>query len=234
MTRKILVSVVLIGAASMAAAGPRGTVPKAAVGEYAAHAERNGLGVGATLLTSDQVHKKFAADVNHCCVVVEIAIYPQKDKTLDVSLDDITIQTESDGLVRPLSARAVAAKLQEQAERGRTATVATSAGVGYESGTYIDPVTGQPRQVHGVTTEAGVGVGVGDDPYPRPGASNRSRDNAEIELSEQSLPEGSAAAPVAGYIFFSSSVKKSKKKVPMQLQYALKDQTVVLNLDAKK
>ncbi len=234
MTRKTLASLVLIGAASLASAGSRGTVPKAAVGEYPAHAERNGLGVGAALLTSDQVHKKFAADVNHCCVVVEIAIYPEKNKTLDVSLDDIMIQTESDGLVRPLSARAVAAKLQEKAERGRNATVATSAGVGYESGTYIDPVTGQPRQVHGVTTEAGVGVGVGDDPYPRPGASNRSRDNAEIELSEQSLPEGWAAAPVSGYIFFPSSAMKSKKKVPLQLQYALKDQTVVLNLDAKK
>ena len=98
MTRKILASLVLIGAASMASAGPRGTVPKASVGEYAAHAERNGLGVGATLLTSDQVHKKFATDVNHCCVVVEIAFYPQKDKALDVSLDDIMIQTESDGL----------------------------------------------------------------------------------------------------------------------------------------
>jgi hypothetical protein len=233
MTRKFLASIVLIGAASMASAGPRGTVPKTSVGEYAAHAERNGIGVGATLLTSDQVHKKFAADVNHCCVVVEVAIYPAKDKSLDVALDDIMIQTEADGLVRPLSARAVAAKLQQQAEGGRGPTVVTSTGVGYESGTYIDPVTGQPTRVHGVTTEAGVGVGTGD-PYPRPGASKRSRDNAEIELSEQSLPEGSAAAPVSGYIFFSSSVKKSKKKVPLQLQYSLKDQTVVLNLDAKK
>jgi hypothetical protein len=160
-------------------------------------------------------------------------VLSQKDKGLDVSLDDIMIQTEADGLVRPLSPRAAAAKLQEQTERGRTATVATSAGVGYESGTYIDPVTGQPTRVHGVTTEAGVGVGTGD-PYPRPGASNRSRDNAEIELSEQSLPEGSAAAPVSGYIFFPSSVKKSKKKIPLQLQYATKDQTVVLKLEKQK
>ncbi len=217
----------------MAAAGPRGTVPKASVGEYAAHAERNGVGVGATLLTSDQVHKKFAADVNHCCVVVEVAFYPEKDKSLDVATDDIMIQTEADGLVRPLSARAVAAKLQQQAEGGRGPTVVTSTGVGYESGTVIDPVTGQPTKVRGVTTEAGVGVGMGD-PYPRPTASNRSRDNAEIELSEQSLPEGMAATPVSGYIFFPSSVKKSKKKIPLQLQYAMKDQTVVLNLDKQK
>jgi hypothetical protein len=233
MTRKLVASIAFVGAATMALAGSRGTVPKASLGEYAAHAERGGVGIGATLLTSDQVHKKFATDVNHCCVVVEIAFYPQKDAALDVSLDDITIQTESEGLVRPLSARAVAAKLQQQAEDRRGPTVVATTGVGYESGTYTDPVTGQQTRVHGVTTEAGVGVATGD-PYPRPGASNTSRDNAEIELGEQSLPEGTAARPVSGYIFFPSSVKKSKKKTPLQLQYAMKDQTVVLNLEKQK
>jgi hypothetical protein len=227
---KIWSSLLLIGLASIASAGPRGTVPKASVSEYAAHADRNGIGVGAAMLTSDQVHKAFAAQVERCCVVVEIAFYPQKDKALEVSLDDITmLSANSDTLVRPMSARAVAATLQEKAERGRSVNTSTSVGVGYESGTYTDPVTGQPTKVHGTVTEVGVGVGVGD-PDPRPGASNGSRDAAETELTERSLPEGSAAAPVSGYIFFPSSVKKTKKKGPMQVQYTMKDQTVVLNL----
>jgi hypothetical protein len=229
MMRNLCTSIVVIGVASLASAGPRGTVPKASVGEYSAHAKRDGIGIGAILLTSDQVQKTLVSDVNRCCVVVEVAFYPEKDKPLTISLDDLTLQaTGSDTLVRPMSARAVAATLQEKTERGRQVTTSTSVGVGYESGTYIDPVTGNPKKVHGVTTEAGVGVGVGDR-GSQPGATNTSRDNAEVALAERGLVEGMASAPVAGYVYFPVSVKK-KKNTTLQLQYALKDQTVVLAL----
>jgi len=229
MIRKLWTSAILIGVASIASAGPRGTVPKSSVDQYRAHAERDGVGIGAVLLTSDQVHKTFASNVNRCCLVVEVAFYPPKDKPLEISLDDLTMKAAgSDTLVRPLSARAVAATLQEKAEQGRTVAATTNVGVGYESGTYIDPVTGQPTKVHGVTTETGVGLAVGP-PGSQPGSSNSSRDAAEIELAERGLVEGSASAPVAGYLYFPRSVKK-KKDTPLQLQYALKDQTVVLSL----
>jgi hypothetical protein len=229
MMRKLCASIVFVGVVSMASAGPRGTVPKATVREYRAHAERDGRGIGAILLTSDQVHKTFVSDVNRCCIVVEVAFYPEKDKPLTISLDDLTLQANgSDTLMRPMSARAVAATLQEKAEKGRQVTTSTSVGVGYESGTYIDPVTGNPKKVHGVTTETGVGVGVGDS-GTQPGATNTSRDNAEIELADRGLVEGTASAPVAGYVYFPAPVKK-KKNTMLQLQYALNDQTVVLAL----
>ena len=229
MIRKLCASIVVVGVASIATAGPRGTVPKASVGEYRAHAERNGIGIGAILLAPDLVHKTFVSDVNRCCIVVEVAFYPERDKPLTISLDDLTLQAKgSDALVRPMSARAVAATLQEKAERGRQVTTSTSVCVGYESGTYIDPVTGNPKKVHGVTTETGVGVGVGES-GTQPGATNASRDNAEIELAERGLVEGTASAPVAGYVYFPVPVKK-KKNTTLQLQYALKDQTVVLTL----
>ena len=229
MTQKIWTSIVLLGVASIASAGPRGTVPKSSVDQYRAHAERDGVGVGAVLLTSDQVHKTFASDVDRCCLVVEVAFYPAKDKPLAISLDDLTMQAAgSDTLVRPLSPRAVAATLQQKAEQGRTVAATSSVGVGYESGTYIDPVTGNQTKVHGVTTETGVGVAVGA-PGSQPGSSNGSRDSAEIELAERGLAEGAASAPVAGYVYFPRPVKK-KKNTPLQLQYALKDQTVVLSL----
>jgi hypothetical protein len=202
----------MIGVASISSAGPRGTVPKSSVEQYRAHAVRDGVGIGAVQLPPDQVHKMFAADVNRCCLVVEVAFYPAKDKPL----------------ARPYSARAVASTLQERAEQGRAVTTTTSAGVGYESGTYIDPVTGQPTKVHGVTTETGVGVAVAP-PGSRPGATNRDRDSLEIELAETGLPEGSASTPVAGYLYFPRTLKR-KKNTPLQLQYALKDQTVVLSL----
>jgi hypothetical protein len=229
MTRKLWACIVVIGVASVASAGPRGTVPKSSVQEYRAHAERDGIGIGAGLLTSDQVHKAFAANVNRCCLVFEVAFYPAKDKPLDISLDDLTMKAEgSETLVRPYSARAVAARLQEKSEQNKNVAVATNVGVGYESGTYIDPVTGNPTKVHGVTTETGVGVAVGQ-PGSQPVATNSSRDSAEIELAERGLAEGSASAPVAGYLYFPKP-EKMKRNTPLQLQYALKDQTVVLSL----
>jgi hypothetical protein len=233
MSRRLWISVVFIGVASIATAVPRGTVPKPNVSEYRAHAERNGVGIGANLLTSDQVNKAFAANVNRCCFVVEVALYPQKGSPLDLSLDDLTMRVTGDAVVvRPYSPRAVAATIQQQREQGRTVTTSTSVGVGYESGTYIDPVTGQPTKVKGVTTETGVGIAVGA-PGSQPGASNQTRDSIEIELAEQALPEGSVAAPVSGYLYFPKASLKKKKDTPLQLHYALKDQTVILSLPEK-
>jgi hypothetical protein len=229
MKPKLWASIVVLGVASGVSAGPQGTVPKASATQYPAHAERDDVGIGAVLLTSDQVHKTFASDVNRCCLVVEVAFYPAKDKPLSVSLDDLTLQAAgTDTLVRPMSARTVAATLQEKNEQGRNVATTTSVGVGYESGTYIDPVTGQPTKVHGVTTETGVGVAVGP-PGSWPSASNSNRDAIENELAEKRLPEGSVSAPVAGYLYFPRWVKK-KKNTALQLEYALKDQTVILSL----
>jgi hypothetical protein len=233
MSRKLWASILFVGVASVAAAVPRGTVPKSDVNQYRSHAERNGIGIGATLLTSDQVRKAFAASVNRCCFVVEVALYPKQDSPLDLSVDDLTMRASGDDVVvRPYSPRAVAATLQEKAENGRQITTSTSLGVGYESGTYIDPVTGQPTKVKGVTTQTGVGVAVGP-PGSQSGASNQTHDSMEIELAEQALPEGSMAAPVSGYLYFPKSSLKKKKDATLQLHYALKDQTVILSLPEK-
>jgi hypothetical protein len=210
MTRKLVALMVVAGAVSVVAAGRRGTVPRISVQEYSAHAQRSGIGVGAVLPTTKQTRKKFAADVNRCCVVVETAFYPAKEKGLDVALDDIMIETEADGLVRPISARAVAAKLQEMAEHGRNVAMTTCAGVGYESGTYTDPVTGEQQRIHGVSTA--VGVDVGTKPEPKPGTSNRSRDNAETELREQSLPEGIGGNACGGLSIFSFVGEKEQSE----------------------
>jgi hypothetical protein len=179
------------------------------------------------------VHKKFAANVNRCCFVVEVALYPKPDAPLDLSLDDLTLRISGDAVVvRPYSPRAVAATIQEKTEQGRSVTTSTSVGVGYESGTYIDPVTGQPTKVKGVTTSTGVGVAVGP-PGSQPGASNTTRDSIEIELAEQAMPEGSISAPVSGYLYFPKASLKKKKETTLQLHYALKNQTVILSLPEK-
>jgi hypothetical protein len=228
MIRKLWIPLTLVGAASLALAGTQGTVPRASVDQYRSHAERNGVGVGAVLLTPDEVRKAFTPDITKCCLVVEVAFYPSKDNPLDVSLDDLTMKaTGSDALVHPMSARTVAASVQEQGQQQGRVAGDVHGGVGYESGTYIDPTTGQPTKVHGVTTEAGADVGVGP-PDPHSAPSNATRDNLETSLAQKGLVEGSASAPVAGYVYFPRSVRK--KKEPLQLQYAWKGEIVVLSL----
>jgi hypothetical protein len=165
--------------------------------------------------------------VNKCCVVVEVAVFPAKDKTVDVSLNDFVLRVNGTELAsKPMSAKVIAAKLQKKAASQRDVSVYPTAGVGYETGGY-DPVTGINRG-HGVYTQAGVGVGVGS-PGPQPGSTDKDRSVMETELSEKGLPEGSASAPVAGYVYFTIS-SKAKKNATRELEYQLNGKQVVLTL----
>ena len=229
MNRKLWTSLALITVASVASAGPKGTVPREDAEKYHAHAERDGLVIGAEVLTPDQVHKKLPGNLNRCCIVVEVAVYPQKDKPLDVLLDDFALRpAETDVAARPMSPQVVAARLDKNPEVPSRVSTTETAGVGYESGTYIDPVTGRPVKYHGVSTEAGVGVGVGPDGTPS-NNGDRNSANTEVELAEKGLPEGSASKAVAGYLYFPASIRE-KRKTPLELTYKLKDQTIVFSL----
>ncbi len=226
MSQKIWLAVGLAWAASLVAGGPKGTVPRSAADRYPAHTARDGVGIGAALLTPDQVRHTFASDVNRCCRVVEVAFYPQKNKPVDLSLDDFWLRlTGTDIAAKPSSAKVLAATLQRKAESQRDVTVSPSFGIGYESGTRYDPVTGA-RRGGGVYTQAGVGVGTGS-PGPQPASTDRDRNTMELELSEKGLPEGTASAPVAGYLYFRLS---SKKNTAHQLEYTLNGNKVVLPL----
>jgi hypothetical protein len=227
MRKKLWTSIAFAAMASVVSAGPKGTVPRENADKYHAHAERDGLGIAAEQLTSDQAHKKFSANVNRCCIVVEVAFYPQKDKPADILLDDFSLRpAETDITARPMSPQVVAARL-DKAPQTTATSVSTTQSVGYESGTYIDPVTGRPVKYHGVTTETGVGVGV--DPHGSSGGADRDRQGVEAELAERGLPEGSASKAVAGYLYFPASIRE-KKKTPLELTYKLKDQTIILSL----
>jgi hypothetical protein len=183
------------------------------------------VSIGAELLTRKEVLKEFAADVNRCCLVVRVAVYPKKDELLVVSLDDFTLTVgETDTPIRPQSATVISAKLEKK--NRPQGGVTTSAGIGYESGTYIDPVTGQPVRVHGVTTSAGVAVGVGDR-VPATVAEH-DREVIERELSEKGLPEAKITIPVSGYLYF--SLPKQTKHAKYHLEYAVKGETLHLEL----
>lgn len=218
----------LICAAAMASDTSRGTVPRAAPDKYDAHADQSGVGIGARLLTPSQAKKVFSTDVDVCCVVVEVAIYPQKDGLVEVSLGDFALRLAGqDFALRPSSAEVVAGKLQRTTEaqqsNGHDVNISPSAGVGY--GTVVDPITGQRRT--GVTTGGGVGVGVGSTQPKSPATAEADRRTIELELNEKGLPQGASASPVSGYVYFTVPPKKNAK---YQLEYVLNGSQVVLPL----
>ncbi|HEY6348477.1 MAG TPA: hypothetical protein VI636_03605 [Candidatus Angelobacter sp.] len=233
MKLKTLLIAGLMFAVSVYADAPRGTVPRAAADSYPAHVVRDGVSVGAVLLTAEQARKAFASDVDRCCLVVEVAVYPQKDSPVNISWGDFVLRVSSTDIAsRPSSPEVLAARLQKKSAPPSTGShdvvLYPTAGVGYESGGY-DPVTGQ-RRPGGVVTSGGVGVGIGgSQPPSEPGSTDRDRRTMELELTEKGLPEGHASAPVSGYLYFSLLDKKDKKATH-QLEYTLNGEKVVLAL----
>ena len=206
----------------------RGAIaPHSAADKYRAHGEQSGVSVGAELLTRKEVAKEFAAELNGCCLVVLVAVYPKKDEPLDLTPSDFTLAIEgTETRVRPQSATIVAARLEKGKSRSSGPAVTTAAGIGYESGTYTDSVTGQPVRVHGVSTSTGVGVTSGNGEPPD--VAERDREVIEDELSEKGLPEAKVSVPVAGYLYF--ALPSQKKDTKYRLEFAAKDQTVELAL----
>lgn len=225
---------VIAGAVALAQ-GPHGTVPLDSAAKYKAHAENNGAAIGATLLSRSQANKIFSSDVDGCCKVVEVALYPAKDGMIEISLDDFALRVVGQDIAaKPSTPELIAAKLQRRAQPkddaggiGPDVVIQPTGGIGYETG-GIDPVTGQLRR-GGVVTSAGVGVGIGkpQPEPPKPGSTDADRRTMELELSEKGLPSGNTAAPVAGYLYFSLP---KKKNVKYQLEYNLNGGKVVLPL----
>jgi hypothetical protein len=225
MNRKIAWAAMAVCVASLVTAGPKGTVPRAAADRYTVHTVRDGVGIGVVLLSPEKARKEFVSDVNRCCVVAEIALYPAKDKALDVSLNDFVLRVKtSETSAKPASAKVIAARLQKSAGSDRDITVSPTVGIGYESRVY-DPVTGT-RTSGGMTQTAGVMVGVGSN-GPNPASTDKDRAVMETELSEKALPEGAVSAPVAGYVYFPVA---RKKNATLQLEYMLNGNKVVMAL----
>ena len=222
MTRIVLTTLVL---SVFAWAAPKGTAPHSSASDYPAHAQQDGISLGAKLLTSTEVRKTFVSDLNQCCVVVELAAFPKPGQTLAVSLDDITLRVVGkDTAARPSTATVISAALQKDAQGQRDVTVAPVVTVGYQSGTTYDPTTGTVRG-GGLYTGAGVGVGVGQRDN-QPGASEKDRSVMETELREKGLPEGDANNPVAGYVYFQIPKSKNAK---YELQCKVNGNTVQIS-----
>lgn len=232
--RKCL-ALVLICASSAIAQTHRGTVPRTAATDYAAHASQDNVQIGATLLTHKDLKKVFAANVNECCLVVEVAFYPPKDQFVKISLDDFMLrETGMEVGARPSTPEVLAARLEVRPlppDREHRPGVSSSSDIGYERSTQQN---GQERSTSGgVVQRSSVGIGVpiggggGGSRHPEGQTAEGNRRAIEAELAEKALPETSAWDPVAGYLYF--SVPK-KKKGGYELVYMSGDKKVVLPL----
>ncbi len=233
--RKLIVSLAISAACLLGnstAAGQaketKGIAPRAAAEEYPAHAQRETVAIGVKLLTAEEAHKAFVANVNDCCLVVEVGLYPQGDKPLDVNFDDFKLRVVgTDTTVKPQTAWQVATALQKNHDTQHDVSTESSVGVGYDTGTYIDPVTGQPRHVHGVYTTGSMGVGA--DPSGSPSAAaDRELEVMRVEFKEKGLVEASASLPVAGCLYFRTP--KKKKDAKLALEYTIEEEKVTLAL----
>jgi hypothetical protein len=140
-------------------AGPQGTGARTSADQYHSHAQRDGVSVGAEILTPKRVEKSFASDVNRCCIVVEFALYPKKGETLDLWLNDFELYVAGGDIpMKPVSASAVAGWVQNKNSDGTP--VSATVDVEYEN---------PPSKVHGSysTTDAGADVSPNTDEHGR-------------------------------------------------------------------
>ena len=209
--------------------------PRDSAASYPVHAEQKIVAVGAEMLTSERVHGTFSSELNRVYLVVEVGLFPNEQ--IDVShLDFSLVPAGTRTMLRPVQAKVVAAVLQKSSSDTRQPsapgdiTLYPTAGVGYESGTVYDPVTGR-RRGGGWSTSTGVRVAVGGPAgpnVPSPASTSADRRTMETELTEKGLPEGPLARPVAGYLYFPFPGKK--KEVAYDLEYRYRGEKLLLPL----
>jgi hypothetical protein len=226
--------VIFLIVSSLAGQTSHGTVPRSEAKSYAAHGEQDGVQLGASSLTHKQVKNNFAIDLNKCCLVVEIGLYPSQQQPVKIALDDFVLREAGKDIgVNPFRADVLASRLEIPAapsDPEHKAGISTESTVGYHRGTVIDPNTGAPRTGSGTyeSQTVSVGIPVGGSAEPRsPQAAETNRKVIEAELKERMLPETTSPEPVAGYLYF--PVPK-KSKAGYELVYTLNEKKIVLPL----
>lgn len=154
---------------NQADATSKGIKPHASAERYASHGEANGVAVGATVLTPDEVRQIFTTDLNNCCVVVEVGLFPETGKSLEVGRENFSLRaTGTNAAVKPSSPNILATG-SRLSPRGGSMTPHGSVGVtvGSGGGYYPGlgqtqpgpPPPGQPMPGSGVDTSADVTIG---------------------------------------------------------------------------
>lgn len=216
MNKFVLVS---LAAGALLAHGESGIRPRASASDYPTHRNGEGVTLAAAIIPPDQVKKLFATDLNKLgYLVVEMAIYPDPDKNIEIAGRDFMLRVTPEGTtVRAVKPSVIAGQLHKKEtpavppQLPGNVQVHGGATVGYESGSY------NGRRSSGVYTETGVGVGVGqprpDQLPPPPGSKHPDSLGTQVDLEERALPEGQAREPIAGYLYFPKPEMKKKSSL---------------------
>jgi hypothetical protein len=206
-------------------AGEHGIHPRPTPDDYPARETAKGFTLAAAVLTPEQVKKRFATDLNRGYIVVEVAVFLEKDHDVTMATKDFMARfgSQSD-IERPVSPQTIAARLGKKDTTSASTEVPskvhvyTGETVGYEHGS-VGP-NGRPNS--GVYTATTTGVGVGDSPYPPPptqasSSSGMDRTSIQTELDDFSLPEHTLKEGTGGYLYFDRPAKG--KSSPLHLTY---------------
>jgi hypothetical protein len=209
-----------------------GRTPRSSASDYPVHQDTATATIAAVRVSADQLNKNFPGDFSKKYVVVEVAIYPKDGSSIEVANPDFVLKL-ADSESHPDTAEEVAGLWRHHTAHPDTPStsnthVTTETGVYVGSGT--DPNTGR----RGTTTGTYERVGVSNDPNQAPryptNTSSIDADRMEAQLSKWALPEGKTTAPVAGYLYFPVSAKRSKGI--LELQYTRENATANLTLPA--
>src|SRR5258707_569551 len=85
-----------------------GTEPRADASRYPASTQQAQLRVGAQWLTTEQTRRALAAELHRSVLVVEVAVYPEKGGSIDVSRSAFAVRRAGrDTASKPLHPHAV-------------------------------------------------------------------------------------------------------------------------------
>ncbi len=203
-----------VALAAVLSAGEHGIRPRPTPDDYPARETAKGFTLAAAVLTPEQVKKRFATDLNKAYIVVEVAIFPEKDHDVTMAVKDFMARFGSDTEIqRPVTPQVIAARLGKKDPKPSSSEIPskvhvyTEETVGYGHG----PTGPNGRSEGGVYTATTTGVGVGGAPYPQAPAQTSSggmdRTSIQLELDDFSLPDHVISEDTAGYLYFDKPAK---------------------------
>ena len=214
----------MLAAALLLATDRPGVRLRGAAKDYPAYESADGIMIAAAVVPAGKVQHQLSREmVKAGYTVLEIAVYPDRGKAVNVSSDDFSLTIGSNTTVARAETPAVVAssidsdKRMDQPKIQAPVQVHGEETIGVSTGGR-DPATGR-RYPSSVYTESGVGVGVGDsraggtppsdpryppgDPRnPDPGVAGAAPPSLYDKLEQKALPEGTTLKAVAGYVYF--------------------------------
>jgi len=229
----------LLPAVLLLATDHPGVRPRGAPKDYPAYETADGITIAAAVVPAGKVqHQLSPAVVSSGYTVLEIAVYPDGGKEVNVSSDDFSMTIGSSRDVARAETPQMVASSIDSDKRMEPPRIPAPVQVHGEETIGVttggrDPATGR-RYPSSVYTESGVAVGVGEPRYPDPGPGRAPPQSVYDKLQQKALPEGRTTKPVAGYLYFPKvSPRLANSTDPYHLTYQGPTEQIHLTVPAK-